>query len=287
MARVLRYPTDPEAVGLAILALRNYVTPVTRPTKFEKETASELTKLKVSKRTARRMVANFDSIRPSVRERYLGSIGTATRMPRRTVATRDANAITTSHVVIPQMTLRYRYPGRPGQALPPGPAVLAPIDYTVVYRGMHCIDETHWDSWGSDEIYIVTSAVSITPAGQNLVRTERHPITNGQSGEYGSVDSHDTRIGPVAACWNQPVANTQLGMSLTTVVFEHDKGDPDAYRDEVDDAVKLAIAIATYLFPAAGPIRTHRCERVCHGLLQLAPRHRRRRDRNSDPCSRS
>jgi hypothetical protein len=43
-------------------------------------------------------------------------------------------------------------------------------------------------------------------------------------------------------------------MSLTTTVFDHDEGDPDAYRGEVDAAVKVAIAIATYLYPPAGAL---------------------------------
>lgn len=93
---------------------------------------------------------------------------------------------------------------------------------------MHCIDETHYDWMGSDEVYVITSAVHITRGGaNNIVRTERMPLQAGQSGPYGGVDSHDTRIGPRAAVWNGVVADVQLGMSLTTVFFEHDYGNPD------------------------------------------------------------
>jgi len=255
MARDLRAPRDPEAVALAALALRNYVTPVAKPTKFEKDTAAALKKLGLTKTVAKSMVANFDRIRPSYRERYLGTLGVAKTMPRKAVRPRDLNEVTTNHVVIPQLSLLRRFRPFPGQPqLPGGPAVLAPIDYTITYEGMHCIDETHYDWAGSDEIYIVTSAVHITRQGANVIRTERHPITNGKSGEYGNVDSHDTRIGPRAACWNGVVADVQLGMSLTTVVFEHDYGDPDALRREVNASVILAIAIATIIFPAAGAI---------------------------------
>ncbi|WP_286218905.1 hypothetical protein [Paraoerskovia sediminicola] len=43
-------------------------------------------------------------------------------------------------------------------------------------------------------------------------------------------------------------------MSLTTTVIEHDQGDPDAFRDEIDAAVTLALAVAGLLFPLASPI---------------------------------
>jgi len=256
MARVLRQPKDPESVALAALALRHYVTPVDAPTKFEADVATKLKSLGLKKATAQRMLDNFDHIRPSNRERFLGPLGVAKRMPRRAIKKRDPNVVTPNHVVIPQFTLRRRFRANilSGEPIPLDPQVLAPIDYTITFEGMHCVDETHWDWAGSDEIYVVTSAVHITRQGDNVVRTERHPITAGTSGVYGDVDSHDTRIGPRASCWNGAVAEVRLGMSLTTVVFEHDYGDPDALRDEVNAAVILAIGIATYIYPPAGAI---------------------------------
>jgi hypothetical protein len=122
---------------------------------------------------------------------------------------------------------------------------------------MHCVDETSWDLWYSDEIYIITSAVHITPGGTNVVRTEGHPVGAGGAGTigfYGDVDSGETRPGPVAACWFQPVADTAEGMSLTTVFWEHDEGDPDKYRDEVDHVVKAALVLASIYFPKLGPL---------------------------------
>jgi hypothetical protein len=174
-------------------------------------------------------------------------------MPAQRIRKRDPNTIVPTHVAAPQLTLsrRLRFPDPPPA---PDPQVLAPEDYDITYEGMHCIDETHADWLGSDEIYIVTSAVHIHRNGNNIVRTERHPVQAGGDGWYGDVDSHDTRIGPRAAVWAGHVDDVLVGMSLTTVVFEHDEGDPDAYRDEVDAGVKLAIAIATYLYPPAGAI---------------------------------
>jgi hypothetical protein len=120
---------------------------------------------------------------------------------------------------------------------------------------MHCVDETHWDAWGSDKIYIITSAVHVTPDGTNVVTTTGHPVEGeGETGKYFGVDSGETRLGPVASCWSQLVADIDDGMSLTTVVFENDNGDPNYYRDEVDEIVKAALAVASYLFPALSPI---------------------------------
>jgi hypothetical protein len=252
MARTLTTPRDPDAVGLAVLALRHFVNPVPAPTAFEVDTAATLTKLKIPKATAARMLQHFDSIRPTVRERFLGKPYDAKTRPAKRIVRRDPNAITTGHVLIPQFTFSDLFRRPPGP--PPGDQVLAPIDYTITYEGLYCIDETGPDWWGSDESYVVTSAVHITPGGANVVRTERHPFAGNQQDAYSDVDSEEVRIGPRAACWNGAVANVTAGMSLTTTVFDHDEGDPDAYRDEVDAAVKLAIAIATYIYPPAGAI---------------------------------
>jgi hypothetical protein len=256
MARRLTTPRDPQAVGLAVQALRHYLNPVPAPTPFEVDAAAALKKMQVSKRAAARMVGQFDSIRPSVRLRYLGKTYDAKSRPPTRIAKRDPNGLTTLRIETPGFTLLRRLRGRPGDGTtaPPPPIVLAPLDYTITYEGLHCIDETHADWWGSDESYVITSAAHITPRGANVVRTEHHPSAGGGGGAYSDVDSGETRVGPRAACWNGVVGQVSAGMSLTTSVFDHDKGDPNAYRDEVDAAVKLAIGITAYLYPPAGAI---------------------------------
>ena len=72
------------------------------------------------------------------------------------------------------------------------------------------------------------------------------PPVAGSDTWYGDVDSGEERVGPVAACW----FNNADVVSLTVVVFEHDEGDPDAYKDEVDAFVKAAIAVLSYFYPA-------------------------------------
>ncbi len=117
--------------------------------------------------------------------------------------------------------------------------------YTIRYNGLWCQEESTWDRFsGSDEIYLITSAVHIDPDGSNIVRTERHPVS-GSDTWYGDVDSGEERVGPVAACW----FNNADAVSLTVVVVEHDEGDPDAYKDEIDTWVKAAIAVLITKFP--------------------------------------
>lgn len=91
---------DPEAVGLGILALRNLASPVAAPSDFETETLKTLRKLRVSKVVARRMLSNFDKIRPSDKQAYLGNIDVTTSVPR-TIWKRSTAALVLDRVVIP------------------------------------------------------------------------------------------------------------------------------------------------------------------------------------------
>jgi len=276
MAPLNRPTRDPEVVALGILALRSYAAGTPSETQFVQEISNTLRDLDVSTATAARLIANFDEISPSIRRQEFGSLGLSdAELPANVnPGSRTSNALARREVL------------RPGAVAPLGAAIdvdgaagvsaadvsaagisadgigeagdgdliLAPERFTISYQGMHCVDETGADFLGSDEIYILTSAVHINPNGTNVVRTERHPLNGNSAGVYGDVDSHETRIGPVASCWSARVDDMQQGMSLTTVVMEHDQGDPDAFRDEVDSAVKLAIAAATYFFPPGGAL---------------------------------
>ena len=62
---------------------------------------------------------------------------------------------------------------------------------------------------------------------------------------YSDIDSGEERIGPVAAAWQ----GNSDPVSLTVVVFEHDQGDPDVYKEQIDDIVKAAIAVASHYYP--------------------------------------
>ena len=82
----------------------------------------------------------------------------------------------------------------------------------------------------------MTSAVL---ASTNAVNTLSLPL--GHENCCGDVDTDAARIGPVAVLWK---GNTDV-VSLVVTAFEHDKGDPDAYRDAVDVLVKATIAVLT------------------------------------------
>lgn len=255
MARLPRPTNDPEAVALGVLALRSYARENTPATQFEAEISRTLSQLGVAPAAAQKLVGNFDAIRPSVRRRVFGPLGLSdARLPANIPRGGRALPVQTSKSVL-RPGFRARPDSLGNQGLPqPGEEILAPERYTVSYVGMHCVDETGFDFAGSDEIYIITSAIHIERDGTNAVQTIRHPLNEAGSGTYGDVDSHETRRGPVAASWSAAVPDIAVGISITTVFFEHDQGDPDAYRDEVDTAVKLAVALASYFFPPARPI---------------------------------
>ena len=281
MPRFNRPTRNPEIVALGVLALRSYAQNRRPETQFEAAISRTLKDLDVLPAVAARLVTNFDRIRPSVRHRVFGPLGSSDAQIPADVArgSRTPNPPDPRQLLRPGvLALTARHTVANGGAPVPvagdgGPAtkpalggavgvgaipaeeqILAPERYSISYQGLHCVDETGVDFLGSDEIYVITSAVHIQPDGTNVVRTERHPLRENGAGTYGDVDSHETRIGPVASCWSALVDDTDQGMSLTTVVMEHDQGDPDAYRDEVDAAVKLAVGLSIYLFPAGGAI---------------------------------
>lgn len=253
MSRSLRPTRNPDAVAFGIMALRSFAAGTESRNRFVTEVGNALSNMGVTRADARRLIANFDRTSPIIRRRVFGPRGFAdaklpARIPR--IQPRDVESVP---VFLPG-ALRRLGRFRPGEPIDLDPQVLAPERYTIRYKGMHCIDETHADWLGSDEAYIITSAVHITREGENEVLTVRHPFEEGEAGVYGDVDSGETRVGPVASSWSALVANITGGMSLTTTVMEHDQGDPDEYRDEIDAAVKLAIGVAIYFCPACSPI---------------------------------
>jgi hypothetical protein len=140
--------------------------------------------------------------------------------------------------------------------------------YTIRYVGFHCESERGDYGW-SDEVYLCTVASHIAPNGENVTRPVKHPIDRS---EYGDVDAGETRLGPVAACW-QGLSDP---MNLTAVAFEHDRGDPTEMLDFVEAVV---IAVLVYLLweyaPAAineetaGAILAAAHEKIIDGLKWL------------------
>ncbi len=253
MPSLLRPTKDPEIVALGVLALRSFARGTSPATPFEVDITRTLKDLGVSPVIARKLVANFDKRSPSVRRRVFGPLGLSdAQLPANIQrGSKVPDPLARRAVLTPGVLPLPKIFGDGGIQLP-GEQILAPERYDIRFQGMHCVDETGPDFIGSDEIYIITSAVHIKPDGTNVITTVRHPLTQDGASTYGNVDSHETRIGPVASCWSAKVADTSEGMSISTVVMEHDEGDPNAYHDQVDAVVKLAIGIVTYLYPPAG-----------------------------------
>lgn len=252
MRRQLTRPQNPEVLGRVIAALRVYSGQREPKNDAERVIYERLSTLEASTDAARRMVSTLDAMSATTRRNLLGEIAEPNFVPSETVAptkldvtfTRD----TTDRVIA--NTLGTRVEGRESplgespETMGEGPR--PELVYTIRYNGLWCQEESTWDRFsGSDEIYLITSAVHIDPNGSNIVRTERHPVA-GSDTWYEDVDSGEERVGPVAACW----FNNADVVSLTVVVFEHDEGDPDAYKDEVDALVKAIIAVLSYFYPA-------------------------------------
>jgi len=189
------------------------------------------------------LVSNFDRLTPSRRRQALGDFATVPvfetgydrRAARTAIAPRNRGALSRSTIRFPRER-RHPIDLSEGQVVVGDHTGRALRFYAIDYRGFHC-NKPAGDSVGSDEVYAISSAVSIRADGTNQVRTQKHPI---DQVEYGDVDLAETRLGPVARCFQ----GRETPISLTVVAFERDFGDPNHYRDAVDDLVKAGIAAA-------------------------------------------
>lgn len=220
--RSLARPREPQAVALAVEALRSFASPPGNPREFDRFVGDHLARLGVAPAAAARLAGNVDRIPRATRRAALDAFADAS------VLRRDGTLASLRAAAPPRLT------GVVGRAarlrvlrdVVIGEGVLEPVGppvHTIRYRGLFCDEETSWDRFSnSDEIYAVSSAVVIGPDGSNSVRTEKHPVDRDS---YGDVDSNESRIGPVAACWQ---GSADL-VSLSATVLEHDEGDPDEY----------------------------------------------------------
>ena len=265
MRRPLTRPRNPEGVALALLALRRYASGKKGKSTFDSETAKALSDRGVSRHAAKRLVDRFDQVRPAAREEVFGPLGSPTAEPPDREAPRNPPVSGTPSITLPSSVLGdIEVLDGPDLVLGEG-GVPVPAVHTIRYKGLYCGGETGdrnpfgFTGFGiSDEIYVVTSAVNISadPDAENVVRTERHPVAASDD-YYGDVDKYEPRIGPVAACWSgtlRPGRPSTDVVSLTAVAFEHDDGDPDYYRDDVDTFVNALLVYLAWQFPAASPI---------------------------------
>ena len=113
-------------------------------------------------------------------------------------------------------------------------------DVAVRYRGLHCFGETDWDQGSSaDEPYAIVAIT--TPQTAVTVTT---PVE-------GGVDGGESRAEDVEIWRGRP-----YGLNLGIAMMEHDDGDPNKYRDDIQKAVQAAHEAgvkALNLIPYVGP----------------------------------
>lgn len=111
----------------------------------------------------------------------------------------------------------------------------------IFYSGLYCIQESDWDqSSNSDEPYVIIGVSSAKWVGSYTTPT------------YSDVDSHESRPG-----WMEIYHGKPYGITIGTVVMEHDEGDQNKYRDEIQKILMVNHEIGTAalgLIPLVGPI---------------------------------
>jgi hypothetical protein len=125
------------------------------------------------------------------------------------------------------------------------------IGLVIEFTGFHCFGEQQGP--GSDEPYFHVSVVPINPPVENPKAIDDGlwftmlPADGRVS--YENIDSHDTQpdLVPVFIGRAAPLV-------LKTFEFEHDNGDPNAFRQQIKDAVALAGAITAAFVPAASVV---------------------------------
>jgi hypothetical protein len=112
----------------------------------------------------------------------------------------------------------------------------------VRYSGLHCFGETDEDQLSSaDEPYVIFGVVSIAPGEHPPIRTQ----------VYEGVDERESLGDDIEIYRGLP-----YGVMVSSILMEHDFGNPDEYRDAVKDSVAAASAAVVAVLavvPYAGP----------------------------------
>ena len=221
---------NPLATALAIDFLHGYAEGETPVTDTERSVYSALARMDPDRLVSRGLVRNFASISISEKVSTFGEF-----IPGRLrQASREDVSRTFSSLILPTAF-------RDDVSQPEVPNYPDQTNFTITYTGLYCRTGTgDRGIFGpSDEPYVITVAVHVDENGHNVERVEKHPAGDPDE-RYGNVDSGNWRRGPYAACWS----GTAKEVSIVTVVMEHDEGDPDAYKKEIQVIVSLAVAIA-------------------------------------------
>lgn len=231
MGRQLRRSTrNPLATAMAIDLIQGYADKAEPHTRTERAVYRVLERRDPDRNISRRMMASFAAAPARLKVRTFGDI-TPGRLRR---ASDQEVTRAFSQLILPT-------PFRDDVSPPEEPDYPAATNFTVSYTGLYCKDGTgDRGIFGKrDEPYVITAAVHVDDNGQNIVRSELHPVGDADK-RYGGMEDGKWRTGPIAACW----AGSAREVSIVTVVMEHDEGDPDAYREEVEAVLEVASAIA-------------------------------------------
>ena len=113
-------------------------------------------------------------------------------------------------------------------------------DVVVHYTGLYCFGETDWDQGSSaDEPYVIVSHASPKEAGTVTTQV------------YSGVDAGEARPDLLEVYRGRP-----YGLVLSSVLMEQDFGDPNKYREQVQQVVMgvhTAGTAALGLIPIVGP----------------------------------
>ncbi len=117
-------------------------------------------------------------------------------------------------------------------------------NYVVRFKGLKCFGEQSWvnEKGGADEPYLIVSIYT----DEGKVATHKFPPDHAA---YQKVNS-GTAIPWTADCYH----GAGGVVNMRCLLMEHDEGDPNAYRDAVDKAVKTAIKAGTMAITGGTPV---------------------------------
>lgn len=234
MARSIRRATrNPLAVATMIDLLHGYASGKPAATPLEEAVAQGLARRDYDRTRAGRMVETFFSIPTAIKAPVFGKFvpGHMRALPEDTL-----RAIFTQPDTV--FLLEDDVGTVDVPEFPPG------TRFSIDYTGLYCQERTGDRplTGPSDEPYVITVAFNIEDS-QDPPQGLIHPVGDPDQ-NYGGVDSHTWRTGPIATIWSGPEPEAEI--SIVTVVMEHDEGDHDAYKEQVEAVVELAALIAAY-----------------------------------------
>lgn len=223
---------NPEAVGLLLNLIARYAEGVPEGDKTEYDTAvaNALAGDARAKATAQRLIGRLKQKPEAVRALPVEFEGLTARAHP---AAKYKLAFSKKFARAPDPDDEVAKTPPPRQPKSISEVILPPV-VRIFYRGLKCFVETD-DGSASDEPYLITSVVD----SNRKVTTVRHPFVGAKS--YEGVDANETRAGPEVTIYNGRARD----VAVVAVMMEHDFGDPNHWRDEIDLAVKAAAAATT------------------------------------------